>query len=701
MDKQQQHIPDDETTSNFSYTKSDNLNTSNTPILPPKVPPKNEVIAEKVPSESSSQYGSLTPTPGHTPKSSYFKNFNPPLAPLSAGDGLLHRDSFVSGISHFDNEVAQEVSVKAINQDRSPRVKYSQNFNTSPVHSPLRTSPLRTSPSLKTETNTIDDETDSVFSKDASIKLGKLKTKSTNRKSQVLEPLVSYSTNIDGAIPPRSNRRPKSETIVVGNSLDEDIDKFKKNRRGHTKGVSSTYSDDLDRLMERAGSMSSDKHIFDQHISKKIGDEDDNTKSIPQIPPITIHRGPSADSFKTGTHGSVAHSEISTEGSYETADNAKYTSGSSHSLLVTEKPDEPVVGASKKPTVPPRPSAENIHRARIASNQMKVLPIEEVSFESPTVDEHSVNTVKLPKKDESVLNSMKNEDHDDDNNSEFIEPNVDDSKPVSRAVSQPQILNEGERWASKRDEAKNLAETEPIKEVNAEPGPVRSQSAQFATTAPLEPEEYEEEAHRDLGNSKDNEKSGAAATLGPAATVGAVGALGALGAVGAASALAHSAAETNTGEGVVAAKSPDSDPLVASTNDDEFYDIEEPVLVSKPQKAKSSKDPTTARSHKKKTKSKRAKSKRTRPESEGGAGVGGNLKPFSYHTLINLLESINGTVIGEEFNQLNLPVKEKQLIEKIIDALSRLTSDMVIDDNRYEIGIQRLEKAHRVLEGFM
>lgn len=77
------------------------------------------------------------------------------------------------------------------------------------------------------------------------------------------------------------------------------------------------------------------------------------------------------------------------------------------------------------------------------------------------------------------------------------------------------------------------------------------------------------------------------------------------------------------------------------------------------------------------------------------------LKPFSYNTLVNLLESMNGTVIGDEFSQLNLPIKEKQLIEKIIDSLSRLSSNMVIDSSRYEIGIDRMEKALRALEGFI
>lgn len=124
----------------------------------------------------------------------------------------------------------------------------------------------------------------------------------------------------------------------------------------------------------------------------------------------------------------------------------------------------------------------------------------------------------------------------------------------------------------------------------------------------------------------------------------------------------------------------------------EFSDIEEPVLVSQQSQKKVVKDNIKAGKRKKSIK----RGKRNRASDSEL-----KLKPFSYSTLVNLLESINGTVIGEEFNSLNLPVQEKQLIEKIIDLLSRLTSDMVVDESRYAVGIARLEKAHRVLEGFM
>ncbi|CUM68351.1 uncharacterized protein PRCAT00006073001 [Priceomyces carsonii] len=126
--------------------------------------------------------------------------------------------------------------------------------------------------------------------------------------------------------------------------------------------------------------------------------------------------------------------------------------------------------------------------------------------------------------------------------------------------------------------------------------------------------------------------------------------------------------------------------------DEEYYDIGEPVLVHRPSQAKSVKDAT---------KQPKTKSKKTRAKRPKSHNSNHSLKPFSYSTLISLLESTNGTIIGEEFNQLNLPIKEKQLIEKIVDSLSRLTLDMVIDQSRYDIGIKRLELALRALEGFI
>ncbi|GEQ69068.1 hypothetical protein JCM33374_g2739 [Metschnikowia sp. JCM 33374] len=138
----------------------------------------------------------------------------------------------------------------------------------------------------------------------------------------------------------------------------------------------------------------------------------------------------------------------------------------------------------------------------------------------------------------------------------------------------------------------------------------------------------------------------------------------------------------------------DPDNSQMQVDEDGYYDIEEPVVVSHPARAKSVRDNTRALPRK-------ASKRRSRRNKLRESSDVANLKPFSYNTLVHLLESMNGAVIGEEFETLNLPIQEKQLIEKLIDSLSRLTSDMVLDENRFDIGIQRLEKAHRVLEGFL
>ncbi|OBA22816.1 hypothetical protein METBIDRAFT_9167 [Metschnikowia bicuspidata var. bicuspidata NRRL YB-4993] len=136
---------------------------------------------------------------------------------------------------------------------------------------------------------------------------------------------------------------------------------------------------------------------------------------------------------------------------------------------------------------------------------------------------------------------------------------------------------------------------------------------------------------------------------------------------------------------------PDSvseNPPTFPEEDDGFYDIEEPVVVPFPTRAKSVKDHT-------KLPQRRNTRRRSRRLRNKDPAPGLQVKPFSYDTLVHLLESMNGTVVGEEFRQLNLPIQEQQLIEKVIDLLSRLTLDMVTDKNRFDVGIERLEKAHR------
>ncbi|KAL6950941.1 hypothetical protein ACO0QE_000223 [Hanseniaspora vineae] len=73
---------------------------------------------------------------------------------------------------------------------------------------------------------------------------------------------------------------------------------------------------------------------------------------------------------------------------------------------------------------------------------------------------------------------------------------------------------------------------------------------------------------------------------------------------------------------------------------------------------------------------------------------------FDIDTLAQLLNVTKGTMIGSEFANLGMKTEEKIALEKLIDSLSRLTSDMILDPERYEEGLKRLKKATRALEGF-
>lgn len=76
------------------------------------------------------------------------------------------------------------------------------------------------------------------------------------------------------------------------------------------------------------------------------------------------------------------------------------------------------------------------------------------------------------------------------------------------------------------------------------------------------------------------------------------------------------------------------------------------------------------------------------------------LRSFDIDTLNQLLNVTKGTLIGSEFAQLGMQLEEKRALERLVDSLSRLTADMVLDPDRYEEGLKRLDKATKALEGF-
>ncbi|KAG0688477.1 hypothetical protein C6P40_000914 [Pichia californica] len=76
------------------------------------------------------------------------------------------------------------------------------------------------------------------------------------------------------------------------------------------------------------------------------------------------------------------------------------------------------------------------------------------------------------------------------------------------------------------------------------------------------------------------------------------------------------------------------------------------------------------------------------------------IRPFSYETLAKLLNATDGIIIGQEFATLNIPSEEKFLIERIVDSISRLTANMMLNPARYDQSCTRLEHVLNVLEGF-
>lgn len=96
--------------------------------------------------------------------------------------------------------------------------------------------------------------------------------------------------------------------------------------------------------------------------------------------------------------------------------------------------------------------------------------------------------------------------------------------------------------------------------------------------------------------------------------------------------------------------------------------------------------------HSKSSSSHKSKKRSSRPKSK--------IKPFSYDTLAKLLNATDGIIIGQEFAALNIPTKEKFLIERIVDSISRLTANMILNPARYDQSCARLERVLNVLEGF-
>ncbi|SCU93968.1 LAME_0F05622g1_1 [Lachancea meyersii CBS 8951] len=138
---------------------------------------------------------------------------------------------------------------------------------------------------------------------------------------------------------------------------------------------------------------------------------------------------------------------------------------------------------------------------------------------------------------------------------------------------------------------------------------------------------------------------------------------------------------------------------IEDENDDDFEDILDDSFVKSDTPSAS----TGAKPKKKRNdamndqKANAHESRRGKRKSRGGKR---EMRSFDIDTIAQMLDVTKGTLIGSEFANLGMQTEEKRALERLVDSLSRLTADMVVDPRRFQEGMKRLDKATRALEGF-
>ncbi|CAH6719168.1 hypothetical protein CLIB1444_02S02454 [[Candida] jaroonii] len=697
---------EDESESEFSYVQSD--------IIP----------RQKI---TSSQYSDDLPPPNLSSR------FNP--------THNLGRDSYMSSFSEYsanlDSNIAQPVSVKVVNEPLVPTINRSLSQK---QQQEVRDQEYHLKQQLKNQLLKDQELKEKLTEEQQREKLEKRGSKKldTTKNYNQLTPDYQYNTNVENTIPPRSSKRPKSEVIDTTN-LQKEIDQYKEKHplpKGHNKRISLVLSEDLDKLMERANSLKSTTFTFNDLPTDDSSSESKSVnKSTDSIatPPLKYKGLPPRPSVENLARARQASGKVNPPEVTDISDPVTPTQAKGHESedeyhsplqsAVVPPQDEPSDVPPRSPQRTPEsqyPEDSPVKQSPVQSIKSPVQPTQP-TFEpqdleptnkelksvssppapipapvlSPVIDRNS-NRSSLVSSNSRINQTLPQPPMSDNesvrSNEPLIKHSTTDSKRLSSGympvdepeyqLQDPQLMKD----YSPKGEAQEFMKPQQVfddeqgSSVNEQgyPGyPTHyPEDESFHHIRPhLSPEQLQEK--EDAGElSDDKEPLPKTPEDVPNAVMGMEGLVTPI-----------------PGQTTIPGEHP-SQPMhhsqLSQDKDlEEYYDIEEPQIVSKPARAKSVKDSTK---HPTRTKSKKKRKEKTKSQ---------QLKPFSYHTLINLLESINGTIIGEEFNQLNLPMKEKQLIEKIVDQLSRLTSDMVLDEQRYEIGIDRLERALRVLEGFM
>lgn len=502
---------------------------------------------------------------------------------------------------------------------------------------------------------------------ESQVQLGRLNTIKLPTSS-IIAPEYTVNTTVENVIPPRLKRRPVSEIVVA----------TPKQSANHQHRFSLNISDDLDKLMESANDL---KSTEESAIA-------------------------SGDSPASSPNRAVAHSRLNSmlsSDSFQTAGE-----GISTPSLPFEGKD-----VTAPLTLPKRPNADNMEKARQASHHYSSRG--SIGLQDQTEIQEDT---QMKSDGHQTLSDNKSVDLDDqENETDLKNVEVND---INRIATKEE---EGVQFSDKKEFLEDIAATEseqmgigsPVKSKSvksmksikslAQPSPTGEEflggaagdshgdSAKSSLHTPIKKETTANALTPRVQNSANDSLSSSNTTdfieLGQPVDLGLIQLQNEID-------KNISAPQANTllsRSEIASGQVRDSVYTKDYNDDDGYYDIEDPVLVSKPSRSKSVKESIQN------PKRKASKRKSGRRKLRDASNL--QLKPFSYNTLIHLLESMNGTVIGEEFESLNLPIKEKQMIEKIVDSLSRLTLDMVIDENRFEVGMERLEKAHRVLEGFL
>lgn len=108
--------------------------------------------------------------------------------------------------------------------------------------------------------------------------------------------------------------------------------------------------------------------------------------------------------------------------------------------------------------------------------------------------------------------------------------------------------------------------------------------------------------------------------------------------------------------------------------------------------------PSATRKSKSRAEKEKAKERRREKKREKREQVPSKQRPFSQPNIQHLMEMSNNSF---QLDQIDLPPDERHLLEKFIDALSKLSVEINLDERKKVEGKRRLQNALRAIEGWI